>query len=442
MASHLMTYRSPLFCLFLALAILTVLLPTSLSADTTPFYYNATIESSVNPVTASYLERSVERAESDGAQALILTLDTPGGLMQSMNEMTDVILNANVPVVIWIGPSGARAASAGVFLTYASHYAAMADGTRLGAAHPVSGSGQSMDETMKEKVTNDAVAQLRGYARQRGRNEDLADSFVRESVSLIADEALERNVVEANLNSVPEVLEAIEGRTFELSSGDTVTLEPGEVRDLPMNSKEGFLNVLANPNLVYILLMLGIYGFVYEFSEPGVGLGLIVGGICLLLSLYGMSLLPLNYTGLGLLFLGIALMFLDLFVPTFGVLTLGGITSFALGSVFLFRTEAFAVSLGLIVGVTAATVTFVLICGYLILGAMRSPVAIGGDSIEGRTGTVKELLDPGGMVYVRGEYWDARSADDSTIEKDQKVEVTEKRDRTLLVKRYEEDESE
>lgn len=435
-------FRSTGFVLLLALAILTVLLPTSLSADTTPFYYNATIESSVNPVTASYLERSIERAESDGAQALVLTLDTPGGLMQSMNEMTDDILNANVPVVIWIGPSGARAASAGVFLTYASHYAAMADGTRLGAAHPVSRSGESMDEVMKEKVTNDAVAQLRGFARERGRNEDLADSFVRESVSLIAGEALERNVVEANLNSVPEVLEAIEGRTFELGSGDTVTLEPGEVRDLPMNSKEGFLNVLANPNLVYILLMLGIYGFVYEFSEPGVGLGLIVGGICLLLSLYGMSLLPLNYTGLGLLFLGIALMFLDLFVPTFGVLTLGGITSFALGSVFLFRTEAFAVSLGLIVGVTAATVTFVLICGYLILGAMRSPVAIGDDSIEGRTGTVKESLDPGGMVYVRGEYWNARSADDSTIEKDQKVEVTEKRDRTLLVKRYEEDESE
>jgi membrane-bound serine protease (ClpP class) len=400
-------------------------------------YYRATIESSVNPVTAGYLERSVQRAEDENAQALILRLDTPGGLMDSMKDMTDAILNAEVPVIVWVGPSGARAASAGVFITYAAHRAAMAQGTRLGAAHPVSGGGQSMDETMEEKVTNDAVAQLRGLARKRGRNEDLADSFVRESVSLIAEEAHEKNVVDFLANSEIELLEKLDGEEIEMGEDRSVTLSSGPVQNLPMNAKENFLNVLVNPNLVYVLFILGLYGFIYEFAEPGLGLGLIVGGVCLLLALYGMSVLPLNYTGLGLLFLGMALMVLDIFVPTFGVLTFGGIISFALGSVFLFKTPAFAVSMGLIVGVTAATVTAVLIAGYLVLGAFTLPVAIGDDSLVGRTGTVKETLNPEGMVYVHGEYWKARADGEIEIPDGKTIEVTEKNDRILHVKRSE-----
>lgn len=405
----------------------------TLAADTA-FYSQATIESSINPVTAGYLKRSIEQAEDDGAIGLILQLDTPGGLMESMNEMTDAILNAGVPVIVWIGPSGARAASAGVFITYASHIAAMAEGTRIGAAHPVSGGGQSMDETMKKKVTNDAVAQIKSMARQRGRNEVLADSFVRESVSLIADDALRENVVEHKVNSIVDLIDQLQGQTVKLSGNQTVRLEDAPVREIAMSSKENFLKILVSPNLVYILMMLGFYGLIYEFAEPGLGLGAVVGGICLLLALYGMSVLPVNYAGLGLVGLGLALMVLDIFVPTFGILTMGGMTSFALGSVFLFRTPAFSVSLGLIVGVTAATVTAVVIAGYLILGAFNLPVAIGDDSIIGRTGTVKEELNPEGMVYVWGEYWQAQSDDGSSIERDKKIEVTEKHDRELTVK--------
>lgn len=431
----LSSFRSKvLFCIVLLIVFLTACIAVpELQADDTG-YYRATIESSVNPVTAGYLQRSIQKAEDEQAQALLLRLDTPGGLMDSMKDMTDAILNAEIPVVVWVGPSGSRAASAGVFITYAAHRAAMAEGTRLGAAHPVSGGGESMDETMAEKVTSDAVAQLRSLARKRGRNGNLADSFVRESVSLIAQEAHEQNVIDFVANTEIGLLEQLEGQEIFMGDERSVTLESGPVRDIPMNAKENFLNVLVNPNLVYVLFILGLYGFIYEFAEPGLGLGLIVGGICLFLALYGMSVLPLNYTGLGLLFLGISLMVLDIFVPTFGVLTFGGIISFAMGSIFLFKTPAFAVSLGLIVGITAATVTAVFIAGYLVLGAFTMPVAIGGDALEGETGTVKESLNPEGMVYVHGEYWTARSEDESVIEKGRKIEVTEKKDRRLTVK--------
>jgi membrane-bound serine protease (ClpP class) len=434
-STRTVSFRSKIFSFTVLLSVLFIactIVPNVRADDTG--YYRATIESSVNPVTAGYLQRSIRQAENKDAQALLLRLDTPGGLMDSMKEMTDAILNAELPIVVWVGPSGARAASAGVFITYAAHRAAMAEGTRIGAAHPVSGGGQSMDETMEEKVTNDAVAQLRGLAQKRGRNQTLADSFVRESVSLIAGEAHEENVIDFVVNTEMDLLDKLEGQEIRLGADRSITLEAGPVQDIPMNAKENFLNVLVNPNLVYVLFILGLYGFIYEFAEPGLGLGLIAGGICLFLALYGMSVLPLDYTGLGLLFLGISLMVLDIFVPTFGVLTFGGIISFALGSVFLFKTPAFAVSMGLIVGVTAATITAVLIAGYLVLGSFTMPAAIGDDALVGETGTVKETLNPEGIVYVHGEYWTARSEDGSRIDEGRPIEVTEKKDRTLAVK--------
>lgn len=421
------------FFILTCLLLSTFLVKPATAADT--FYYHAQVKSSINPVTSSYIKRSITTAEEEGAEGLILQLDTPGGLMQSMEKITDYILNSNVPVIVWIGPAGSRAASAGVFITYASHLALMAEGTHLGAAHPVSGGGKSMDNTMEKKVTNDAVANLKSMARKRGRNESLADSFVRESVSFIAEKAVEKNVVDFMANSVVAVLEKIENRQVKLAGKDPVTLSKGTVRKLTMNSKEEFLNVLVNPNLVYILMMIGIYGLIYEFAEPGIGLGATLGGICLLLALYGMSVLPLNYAGLALIGLGVALMVLDIFVPTFGILTLGGTASFALGSVFLFKTPAFSVSLGIIIGVTIATVIIVTTAGFLVLGSFYLPAAIGDDAMIGETGKVKETLDPEGMVYVHGEYWQARSRENTSLEKGEKIEVVEKRDRELIVDR-------
>ena len=402
----------------------------------TGVYLHSRLEASINPVTSSFLRRTITRAEEENVDGIIIQLDTPGGLMTSMKEMTDRILNADVPVVVWVGPGGARATSAGVFITYSSHIAAMAQGTNIGAAHPVQAQGQEMDETMQEKVLNDAVAQLTGLARKRDRNEAIVSEFIRESISINAREAVDSGVVNFMANNMTELKQKLAGRKVALENGDTVTLpRNASVREAGMSWKEDFLNTVVNPNIVYILLMLGIYGLIYEFSNPGVGLGLAVGGICLLLGMFGMSMLPISYTGLGLLFLGIAMMILDIFVPTFGVLTMGGLASFVLGSVMLFETDAFQVSYGLIAGFSAATVTFIVISGYLILGSFNKPVEIGEDSLVGRTGTVKERLNPEGMVYVWGEYWTARTEDHSELEVGEGVEVADKQERLLIVKK-------
>jgi len=398
------------------------------------FYYHARIQGSINPVTADYLDRAVGRAEADGAAALILQLNTPGGLMDSMRSMTGRILNAGVPVIVWVGPPGARAASAGVFITYSAHVAAMAESTNMGAAHPVSGGGGSMDETMEDKVVNDAVAQLEGLARKRGRNAALADSFVRRSLSLTAREAFERGAVDLLANSRAELLEAMEGRTVSLTEDQTRTLPgPAPVRALEPTWKENFLDTLVNPNLVYLLMMLGIYGLIYEFANPGVGLGGAVGGVCLLLALYGMSVLPISYAGLGLIVLGIALMVLDLFVPSFMVLTLGGLASFVLGSVMLFETASFRVSAWLVAGVATATAGFILGVGYLILSDFRRASVTGQGAMIGRSGRVRRSLDPEGMIYVWGEYWTARSRDGATIPEGERVRVVGQEERTMIV---------
>lgn len=431
------------FSVFISLFLLTLFFAppqvfaqdTSTETPDTGTYLQIQLKASINPVTAAYLKRNISKAESSGVDALIIQLDTPGGLMSSMKEITDRILNTTVPVVVWVGPGGARATSAGVFITYSAHIAAMARGTNIGAAHPVQGQGADMGEAMKDKVVNDAVAQLTGLARKRGRNEEIVPKFIKESISINAEEAVDSNVVNFMANNREQLIEGLAGRTIQLENGETVVLpNNASVTESGMTWKEDFLNTVVNPNIVYILLMLGIYGLIYEFSNPGVGLGLALGGICLLLGMFGMSMLPISYTGLGLLFLGIALMILDIFVPTFGVLTMGGLASFVLGSVMLFETEAFQVSYGLIAGVSAATVSIIVVVGYLILGSFNKSVAIGDDSLIGRSGTVKEKLDPEGMVYVWGEYWNARSEDNSELGVGEPVEVVDIQDRTVIVK--------
>lgn len=429
------------FLALLALLGFSFLFPLPLrAADSSPqstptdFYYKIEVNSAINPVVADYLERAIKQARRDTAAALIIQLDTPGGLMRSMERITSAVLNSPVPVIVWVGPTGARAASAGVFITYSSHLAAMAPGTRIGAAHPVSGQGRDMGEEMEKKVVNDAVTQLRGFARQRDRSETLAVKFVRESVSLTAEEALKKNAVDLRAGSLRELISKIGGRRVEFDGSSRQLPADAQFKNIPLTWREDFLNTILNPNLVFILLTLGIYGLIYEFSNPGIGLGAVAGGICLLLALYGLSVLPVNYAGLGLLILGVVLMVLDIFVPSFGVLTTGGLASFVLGSVMLFETKAFGVSIGAIVGVSVATVCFVLVVGYLAVKAWCSPVAIGDDSITSRRGVVKKQLDPEGMVHVHGEYWQAKSASGETVESETEVEVVEASRRKLIVK--------
>ncbi len=406
-----------------------------LLAQTPPdFYYRAQLHSSVNPVTADFLDRVIGRAEADNAAGIVIQLDTPGGLMQSMKRMTDRIVNAQVPVIVWIGPGNAHAASAGVFITYASHVAVISSGSSLGAAHPVGGQGGQLNETMEEKVVNVAVGDLKGLARERDRSETLAERFVRESIVLNGREAVRENVVDFLADDSRELLEGLEGRTVQLANGEKRTLSGQlKLRDIKQSWKEEFLDTLVNPNLVYILLILGIYGLIYEFSNPGVGLGAVVGGVCLLLALYGLSILPVNYAGLGLILLGLGLMVLDVFVPSFGVLTLGGIVSFVLGSIFLFETEAFAVSWALIGGMAVGSALLMIMVGFFFLSSVRKPSVMGDQSFAGRVGEVREDLDPEGMIHVRGEYWKARSADESTPRRGSRVRVVEKRGRFMVV---------
>ncbi len=409
--------------------------PSGFAGAESDFYYQIELDAAINPVTVNYFERALDLAVSEGASGLIIRLDTPGGLLDSTSEMISRILNTEIPVIVWIGPSGARAASAGVFISYAAHVSSMATGTRLGAAHPVAGLGGDLEGKSQEKVVEDAVAQLQGLARQRQRSQSYGENFIRNNLTIGEEEALANRVVEFKADSVEQLKQKLAGLTVELNSESLVSLpESAELIVLERTWREHFLGILLNPNLVYIFLMLGIYGLIIEFSNPGLELGIVVGGIFLLLALYGLNILPLNYAGLGLLLLGVILMVLEIFITSYGVLTVGGLFSFILGSVMLFDTEAFRISPGLIAGVGLATLAFFLLAGYLVASSWWKPVKIGRNSISGKTGVVKSRLDPVGKVYVWGEYWTAESVSGETIEQGETVEVVKEKRQKLFVK--------
>ncbi len=438
---------SRLFFAFLFLALFVLagsLFPGGVSSEEPvgEFYYQIEINTAINPITADYLERALEVAEADGALGLIIKLDTPGGLMESLSRMNSAILNTDVPVIVWVGPAGARAASAGAFLTYAAHVSAMSPGTRIGAAHPVAGMGDDLEGERKEKVVSDAVAQIRSLARRHDRNETYAEKFVRGSLAIGHEEAIENNVVDYLADSVENLIEQLESRQLVIREDHEVKLVAAPVVEIEPTWRENFFGVLLNPNLVFIFLTLGIYGLIYEFSNPGLGLGIVAGGICLLVALYGLNILPVNYAGLGLLLLGVVLMGLDLFVPSYGVLTLGGLFSFVLGSVMLFDTAAFAVSPGVIAGVALATIGFFVAAGYLVATSWGKPVEIGDDSIVSRTGVARSELDPEGKVYVWGEYWTAVSESGENVAEGTEIEVVDQERNKLFVKPLSEERSE
>ena len=426
--------RTVLFLLLIAsLAVVhTFSFPAAHADDDRPFGYHMQMKAPVTPVTAGYLDRVISRAESDGAELVLIQLDTPGGLLSSTRTMTDRILNAQVPVVVWVGPSGARAASAGVFITYAGHVAGMAEGTNIGAAHPVQAGGGDLSDDMKQKVVNDAVKQLQSFAELRDRNRTIAEKFVRESLSLTAREAVDKNVVEFLADSPEEVWAALDGRTVEVNDR-TVTLDGGmERREIPMTWQEEFLKTLINPNLVYLFAILGVLGFMAELSNPGIGVGGIFSAVGFLLAMYGLSILPVNWVGASLVILGLGLMISDLVIPSFGLLTVGGLSCFFVGSTMLFQ-HSFSVSLPLVVAMTAVAGGAVLLLGLLIFFGQTRKVQIGEEDLEGREGIVKKALDPEGMVHVHGEYWTARDVEDRRISTGVRIRVKRQTDRELIV---------
>jgi len=417
--------------LFLA----SVLLPGELChAVTTPptTHVNLIVlDATINPAVADFIHESIMRSSQDGAQALIIQLDTPGGLLSSTKTIVKDILGAPVPVIVYVAPGGASAGSAGVFITMAGHIAAMAPGTTIGAAHPVGGGGQDIEGDMREKIENFTASFSEAIAQRRGRNVEWAEKAVRESVSITEVEALQKKVIDLVAADVPELLRKAEDRKVEVGSAKTaLNFKAAQDADgtfrvttLEMRLKHKVLNTLAHPNIAYLLMLAGILGLYLEFSHPGLIFPGLAGGICLLLALTAFQVLPINYTGLLLIFLGIGLLMAELFLPSFGILGVGGIVSFVLGSLFLFDTPDtdLIVDRGIIITAALCTSAFMLFIGTLAVRTWRQQPATGREGLIGEVGEVRVRLAPRGKVWLHGEYWNAES--DEEIEVGQKVRV-------------------
>ena len=377
----------------------------------------------INPVMARYLDRVIGAAETDRAPLVVITLDTPGGLETSMREINQRILQSTVPVAVFVYPPGARAGSAGVFITYSAHLAAMAPSTNIGSAHPValgeSGSAERTPGILEEKVTNDAVAGIRSLAELRGRNADWAEQAVRQSANLPASEALQLNVVDLLAEDVPDLLRQADGRTVRVLTSNVVLATRGAVREAEgMNQLERLLHVLSDPTIAYLLLSLGGLALIYELANPGAILPGVVGGIALLLALYSLGTLPVNIAGVGLILFALLLLFADLLVGGSGVLTVGGVISFALGSLLLATSgeaEAFLrvqPPVGVIMTLTFA-VFFTYVAGE-VARLRRRPAYSGRGTLLGGTGIARTEVGRQGTVFAAGEMWQASALDPET----------------------------
>jgi len=372
------------------------------------------IEGVINPVTLRLIESALDRARTDGAQALIVQLDTPGGLERSMRAIAQRMLNAEVPVIVYVAPTGARAASAGVFITLAAHVAAMAPATNIGAAHPVALGGGGDKESMK-KIENDAAAFIRTIALERGRNAEWAEKAVRQSVSITEREAVALKVVDLVAESVPELLDKIDGRTVKTTRGPvTLATRNAVVRPIEIGFRDRFLNVITDPNVAYVLMMLGMLGLFFELSNPGVVLPGVIGGISLILAFFAFQSLPINYAGLLLILFGIVLLVAEIKIVSHGILAMGGIVAMALGSLMLFDSPelGFRISWWVVVptvGATAGLFLFVVAVGVRALA--RRPM-LGASGLIGQTAIARGALAPEGQVAVHGELWNAIAESD------------------------------
>ncbi len=400
--------------------------------------YVLEVKGTINPVLVDYVERGIDRAEEDRAVACIIQLDTPGGLDTSMRDIVKDIVNARVPVVVYVSPSGARAASAGVFITMAAHVAVMAPNTAIGAAHPVAvgtEGEEAMSEAMEEKVVNDAAAYIRSIAEAHGRNMEWAEKAVRESVSATEQEALELNVIDMVAPDLNILITQLDGREVTMLDESMVTLntQDATVEHIKMNTLEGFLYAIADPNIAYILLSLAMLGIMVEISNPGLIFPGVVGGICFLLAFYSLGMLPVNYAGALLIILAFGLFIAEVFTASFGLLTAGGVVSLVIGSLILFKGgPLFSISPWLIATVTiiiAALFAFVI---SRVIRAHRRQAKTGREELAGKTAVVKVALEPEGIVFFKGERWTAIS-EEGPIEAGEEVIITRVDGLTLYV---------
>ncbi len=415
------------------------------------------LKEAISPASADYLVRSIDKAAKAKAYLIVIELDTPGGLDTSMRDIIKTILASPIPVITYVSPKGARAASAGTYILYASHIAAMAPATNLGAATPVDLAPSkgatpekpnvsdkmgtkpvqeaSPQDTKTKKVINDSTAYIRSLAELRGRNVDWAEQAVREAVSLSADAALNSNVVDIVAENLDDLLVQLHERKVKLSSGeitlDTVNLT---VTLIEPDWRSKILSVIGNPSIAYMLMLLGLYGLIYEFANPGIGFPGVIGGIFLLLALFALQLMPISYVGLALIILGVTLMVSETFLPSFGVLGLGGIVAFAIGSVMLIDTDlpGYGISWALIVPVAATTALFIFLITSMAMRAHKRPVVTGSEELLGAEGEVLEDIQKEGWARVHGELWRVRSS--IPLVRGSKVNVTARHNLILEVK--------
>jgi membrane-bound serine protease (ClpP class) len=361
----------------------------------------------ISPITVEYVKMTIAQSEKDEAECLVLQVDTPGGLEGSMREIVKSILSSKVPVITYVYPEGSRATSAGAFIVLAGHVAAMAETTTIGACHPVS-LGMKMTDEMKEKVTNDTVAFMENILRKRGRDTKWANRFVRKSQSITSVEAKKKGVVDIVVNTIDGLVGLLDGRKVNVAGEERVLRTKGlEVQYIKLSPINQLLQAITNPNIAYILLVLGIYALIYEFANPGIGFSGVFGAIFLILAFFAFQNLPINLAGLILILLGIIFLLLDLKVPSHGALTLGGLVAFTIGSFMLIESEAppLAISVELILGCVGFTALFFIFALSKALCIQRKKVTTGLEALIGEEGYAKEDITKEGMVFVRGEYW-------------------------------------
>ena len=399
----------------------------------------AEVDGIINPATAKFIMESIDQAVQEGGQCLIIQLDTPGGLMDSMRNIVKKILGSPIPIIVYVAPGGARAASAGVFITISAHVAVMAPGTHIGAAHPVTlGAEGKESKTMSEKIVNDTVSYVKTIAKTRGKHVDWAEKAVRKSVSVTEEEALQLNIIDFISPDLQSLLTKIDGRVVKFD-GATRTLHTAGVqpRSIKMSWRYKLLDTISNPTIAYILLMLGIYGIFFELSNPGAILPGVVGGIFLILAFYALQMLPVNFAGLALILFAIILFIAEIKVVSHGLLAVGGVISLFLGSMMLFEspTEYMRVSLSVIIPAVLVSAGFFIFAVTKAIKARLTKPTTGREGLIGEIGTASTSIAPEGKISIHGEFWNAMS--DLRIEAGEKVQVIGVTNLKMKVKKIE-----
>ena len=388
----------------------------------------------VNPVMSEFISKNIDRADKDNAEAVVIELDTPGGLDTSMRSIVKKINASSTPVIVYVSPGGARAASAGVFITMAAHVAAMAPGTNIGAAHPV-GVGGKMDKTMAQKAENDAAAYIISIAEKRKRNAEWAEKAVRESLSITENDALKMNVIDLVSPDLTSLLTAVDKKEIETSVGKhTMNTSGVKIIYIEMSVRHKILDIISDPNIAYLLMLLGFYGIFFELTNPGAIFPGVIGALSLILALYSFQTLPVNYAGVMLIVLGIILFILEIKVTSFGMLTIGGIISMTIGSIMLFDSPLpfFSLSLKVILPAVIITALFFSLTIYLVVKAYKRKPVTGVEGLDGLTGEAKTDIHDKGQVFIHGEIWSAWS--EEAIKAGEKVVVVEVDNLKLKVK--------